>query len=256
MTLSLISSSPTRLALALFLSMVLHVALMRLPNVFAPSEVPPPRPKNWRMDVRVAPQGEGISHQFAAPQVRQEAAKVAKVASKMFREKVQAIPKTQHIDAAPQAIKNPAKPIENRIEEPPVSSAAAKPMEAQQQVEALAGAMANMVNMQYLLGQMRIFQTLSRAHLKSAVQAQFTEEMFRQYIGAVCTVTLTYATQESIAAAKVDCGERRELADILFSRINWGALPQPDKYSLAYRRMNITIWFEGFWVTVGIKTDD
>lgn len=252
MTFSLISSFPTRLALVFSLSIALHAALMLLPNIFSPSEIPLMRPTNWRMDVRVAQQGGGISHQFEAPQVSQE---VAKGEGKVSREKSHVLPKTQHIDAAPQAIQNSAKPIENQTA-PPMPFSVDKPAETQQQAEALAGAMTNMVNMQYLLGQMRIFQTLSRTHIKSAVQAQFTEEMFRQYIGAVCTVTLTYATQESITDAKVDCGERRELAKVLFSRINWGALPQPDKYSLAYRQMNITIWFEGFWVNVGLKADD
>ena len=226
--------------MALLVSMVVHLAIFHLPDYFRAHRPPPlPKPENWKLDVVVASRGEGLSRKPEAPLVQQKAT---------TRTQGEKKPRVKPLVLA----KKPQEVLAAKVEEMPVQ----QPADAKKQAEALAGAMTNMVNMQYLLGQMRIFQTLSRAQLKSAVQAQFTEEMFRKYIGAVCTVNLTYATQESAADGKVDCGERRDLAEILFSRINWGALPQPDKYFLAYRRMQITIWFEGFWVNVGLKADD
>lgn len=241
--------------MALLVSVVLHLAVFPLPDYFRKDKQPPlPKPENWKFDVLMSSRGEGLSHKPEAPVVQQKATTRTQGEKKPRVKPLVLTKKKSQEVAASKIEETPVKLAEELVVKPPVI--VPQPKEAQKQAEALAGAMTNMVNMQYLLGQMRIFQTLSRAHLKSAVQAQFTEEMFRQYIGAVCTVTLTYATQKSIADAKVDCGERRELAEILFSRVNWGALPQPDKYSLAYQRMKITIWFEGFWVNVGLKADD
>lgn len=147
------------------------------------------------------------------------------------------------------------RPAEIPSEPVAIQPAAVQPAEASQ-AEALAGTMAGLANTQFVLNQMKIFQTATREQVKRAVRSQFTDDMFRQYAGAVCTVGLAYAPPTTPADAKVDCGEKPELAAILASRIDWQSVPRPDKYSLTYRGAKITLWFEGYWVRVGLVPED
>lgn len=229
-----------RLALALLVSVVLHLAIFHLPDYFSMAKQPPlPKPENWKFDVAIAPKGEGVSRRAQAEAIDK------KPARRMVRE----LAKYAVADApAPEA----AAPKENAMVVAPVQQSP----EVSKQVEAMAGAMANLANMQFLLGKMKAFHAVTRAQITSGINAHFAEEAMRQHVGAVCTIKLEYVLTEPVLEQIVDCGDRQELASMLASHIDWYALPPPEKYFLPYRNMHITLWFEGFRVRIGLKTDD
>lgn len=244
-----------RLALALLVSVVLHLAVFPLSGyLWKDKYLPPPKPESWKFDVVMASRGEGLSHKPEAPVVKQKAItqvqgeKNPRVKPLVLAKKPQEVP-------ASKIEETPVKLVEEPVAVKP-SSVVQQPTDAQKQAEALAGAMANLANMQFVLGQMKIFYTATREQINSAITAKFTEEMLKQYAGVICTLRLNYATPAIPADFKVDCGEKQELAEMLASQIDWRALPQPGKYFLAYRNMKITLWFEGRQTRIGLKTDD
>lgn len=233
-----------RLLMALLLSVTLHLVVLAVRAPFWPAEKHLlPELKDWRMDVKVELRGD-----TAPPATPQHSQEKSVKAEKAARKAPPMLPEQSGMEAAQLA----APRMPQSAEEP----AAEQQTPAAQQVQAFAGAMSNLVNMQYILSQMKTFYALSRDHIKFAVLGLLTEEQMRHYAGAVCTATLTYATSGGEEDVRVDCGARQELADALSSRINWNALPQPEKYSLDYRRMTITVWFEGYQVQVGLKSED
>lgn len=244
-----------RLALALLVSAVLHLAVFPVSGyLWKDKHSPPPKPESWKFDVVMAMRGEGLSHKPDAPSIVQKAipheqrGKNLRVEPLVLFNKSQEVPTSKTEEAS-------VKPAEGAVAEKP-PAIVQQPAEAQKQAEALAGAMANLANMQFVLGQMKIFHTTTREQIKSAITAKFTEEMQKQYTGAICTLRLNYATPAISPDFQVDCGERQELAGMLAFQIDWRALPQPDKYFLAYRNMKITLWFEGYQTRIGLKADD
>lgn len=247
--------SGIRLALALLVSVVLHLAVFPLPDYFLLNkQAPLPKPENWKFDVVMALRGEGLSHKSEAPSVTQKA---------ISQSQGEPPPHAEPLVLAKKYQEAPTLKVEETpviLAEEPVAvkppTMVQQPAGTQKQAEALAGAMANLANMQFVLGQMKIFYTATREQIKLAITAKFTEEMLKQYAGAICTLRLNYATPVIPADFKVDCGERQELAERLASQIDWHALPQPGKYSLPYRNMKITLWFEGYQTRIGLKADD
>jgi len=243
-----------RLALALLVSVVLHLAAFHFPDYFPKDKPPLPKPENWKFDVVMALRGEGISHKPEAPSVTQKA--ISQVQGEKnphavllaLARKSQEVP-TPKIEKTPVILAE--EPME--IKSPAIVQ---QPTDVQKQAEAMAGAMASLVNMQFVLGQMKIFYIATREQIKLAITAKFTEEMLKQYAGAICTLRLSYAAPAIQADSKVDCGEKQELAERLASQIDWHALPQPGKYSLPYRNMKITLWFEGYQTRIGLKADE
>ena len=244
-----------RLALALCVSAVLHLSVISLSVYLWKEEHPPlPKPENWKFDVVMASRGEGLSHKPEAPVIKQKTTTRAQRENKPRVKPLVLAKKTQEAPAS-KGEETPAKLVEETVAVKP-PAVMQQPTDAQKQAEALAGAMANLANMQFVLGQMKIFYTATREQTKSTITAKLTEEMLKQYAGAVCTIRLNYATPAIPADFTVDCGERQELAEMLAFQIDWRALPQPDKYFLPYRNMKITLWFEGYQTRIGLKTDD
>lgn len=238
-----------RLALALLVSVVLHLAVFPLSGYLWKDKYSPlPKPESWKFDVVMAMRGEGLSHKPEAPVVKQKTTTPAQGEKNPRVKPLVPAKKPQEV-SAPKVKETPAKLAEE-------AAIVQQPADAQKQAEALAGAMTNLANMQFVLGQMKVFYTATREQIKSAITAKFTKEMLKQYAGAICTLRLSYATPSIPADFKVDCGERRELAEMLTSHIDWRALPQPDKYFLSYRNIKITLWFEGYQTRIGLKTDD
>jgi hypothetical protein len=240
--------------MALLVSAALHLALLTAHPPFWQMEKPSqPKLKDWRVDVTVQLRGETIP--TATPPLGQD--KVPKTANfARLATPTQALPESP---SATQVAPQDARPAPGSVAAPAAQPAAeqapGQQAPATQQLQAFAGAMNNLVNAQYVLGQMKLFFEQNRDHLKSAALGLLTEDQMRHFAGAVCSATLTYATADSEAVVLVDCGTRPELADILRSRINWSALPQPQKYSLDYRGLTITLWLDGYQIRVGLKSE-
>lgn len=234
-----------RLLTALLLSAALHlVVLTGVP--FRQTKMPPlPELKDWRVDVTLESRGEGAASQTAAPQLRPEKSSPAERTARMVSPALS----EQSTTAAARLAAPP-------MFQPAAEQAAEQQAPAVRQARAFEGAMNNLVNMQYLLIRMKAFYELSHEHIKSSVRGLLTEEQMRRYGGAVCTATLTYATSGSEEDVQLDCGAMQELADLLSARIDWNALPQPEKYFLDYRSLSITFWFDGYQIRVGLKSED
>ena len=210
-----------RLLTALLLSAALHLVVLTGGPIWQTKIPPLSELKDWRVDVTLELRGRGKASQIAAPHLRPE--------------------KSTQAERAPRMV-SPVSPEQSITV-------------AVQQAQAFEGAMNNLVNMQYLLSQMKAFYELSHEHIKSSVRGLLTEEQMRHYGGAVCTATLTYATSGSEEDVQLDCGARQELGDLLSARIDWNALPQPEKYFLDYRSLSITVWFDGYQIRVGLKSE-
>lgn len=244
-----------RLVMALLVSAALHLVLLTAYLPFWPAEKPPqPELKDWRVDVTVALRGEAIPS--AVPPLRPEKVRRTGSAAHTAAPVLPEPSATQAMAPTPQlATSSMQQPVAPVTAQPAEERAVEQQQAAQQQVQAFAGAMTNLVNMQYLLSQMKTFYALTQDHIKSAARALLTEEQMRHYAGAVCTATLSYATAGGEEGVQLDCAARPELADLLSSGINWRALPQPQTYSLEYRSMTITVWFDGYQIRVGLKSE-
>lgn len=244
-----------RLVMVLLVSAALHLVLLIAYPPFWPAEqAPQPELKDWRVDVTVALRGEVIPS--AASPLRPEKVRSTGSAAHTAAPVLLESSVTQAVASTPQpAPSSRHQPVAPVTAQPAEEQAVEQHQAAQQQVQAFAGAMNSQVNMQYILSRIKTFYALTQDQIQSAARALLTEEQMRHYAGAACTATLSYATAGGEEGVQLDCADRPELADILSSGINWRALPQPQTYALEYRSMTITVWFDGYQIRVGLKSE-